>query len=153
MREIEFRGKTEKNDEWVYGHLISQYDADACSPCTYYIIETMDFSQDVDNYKSLYDVVNYGDYYEVYENTIGQYTGKKDKNGTKIFEGDIVKGTIVSAWAKEEIICVVKYLKDGFVSVEDDRWEHSLMFAKNLVVIGNIYDNPELLVDGDDIKE
>ena len=151
MREIEFRGKTEKNDEWVYGHLISKYDADACSPCTYYIIETMDFSQDVDNYKSLYDVVNYGDYYEVYENTIGQYTGKKDKNGTKIFEGDIV---LVDEYEQE--IAIIKWDEECgnfYFELDNLYLTFDEYYANELEVVGNIYDNPELLGDGDDIKE
>ena len=79
------------------------------------------------------------------DNNLMMSSGKKDKNGKEIFEGDIVKGTIVSQWAKQEIICVVRYVNDKFVSIEADKWEHSLMFAKNIEVIGNIYDNPELL--------
>lgn len=79
------------------------------------------------------------------ENNLMMGSGKKDKNGTEIFEGDIIKGTITSAWKKQEIVCVVKYINCKFVSVEDNKWEHSLMFAKDIKIIGNIYENPELL--------
>lgn len=79
-----------------------------------------------------------------------QYTGRTDKNGKKIYDGDIVKGTISSAWSKSEIICKVVYNRDGFYCYDkrprnEGWWEHKLMFAKDIEVIGNIYDNPELL--------
>lgn len=163
MREIEFRGKRTDNGEWVYGSLISKYDADACIPCTYYIIETTSFSRDVYNDKSLYDVVNYGDYYEVNEDTICQYTGIKDKNGTKIFEGDIVK-ILYTDWASKsdnDTRTLEEYL-DSLTKVGIVCWDNlSLCYhlkMKNecfgsihcgkygyIEVIGNICDNSELL--------
>ena len=119
-REILFRGKNDAG-EWLYGYLTKP----AGNPC---------FIIDGDDY-----------FGGVIEETIGQYTGLTDKNGTKIFEGDIVKGTIVSQWAKEEIVCCVKYKENSFVCIEQGKWGHSLKFAKNIEVIGNIHDNPELL--------
>ena len=85
---------------------------------------------------------------EVIPETVGQFTGLTDKNGKKIFEGDIIQGTIVSAWNKELIRCEIVYDKDAFISVERKRnraWVHKVKFAKDIEVIGNIYDNPELL--------
>lgn len=129
MREVEFRGKDSTgvmNHDWFYGSLDTSFNED--------------FPRIIckDKWGNTMLITVDGE-------TVCQYTGLKDKKGTKIFEGDIVKGTIVSQWAKEEIVCYVEYQNDSFVCIEDDKWKHKLMFAKNIEVIGNIYDNPELL--------
>lgn len=128
MREIEFRGKTTsevwggnqvEDGTWVYGFyrdkvglpVISQFETERC------------------------DYVDY----EIDRNTLGQYTGLKDKNGKKIFEGDIVKDILGQIG---QIVYKEKY--SAFVV---DKWEvgYALWFDKGIEVIGNIYDNPELL--------
>lgn len=77
--------------------------------------------------------------------TVGQYTGLTDKNGKKIFEGDVVKLYLIDG----EEIGVIKYndkmcrfmffTKDGSYSFDD---------TDDFEVIGNIHDNPELLKGG-----
>ena len=135
-----FRGKRVDNGEWVIGYYVQKQDP-LLAGVTYHCILT----QEKDNCGCLMSTVSW---YKVIPETVGQYTGLTDKNGTKIFEGDIVQGTIVSAWNKALIRCEVVYNKDGFISVERTRNQdrvHKVKFAKDIEVIGNIHDNPELL--------
>ena len=76
-----------------------------------------------------------------------QYTGLKDKNGVEIYEGDIVNirgGTFYQGyWEIDEIFEVV-YDKYGFLLKNKD-YKESFCIAEEIKVIGNIYENPELL--------
>ena len=137
MREILFRGKTDKG-EWVEGYYV-------CLNGKEHRIYTGYAEIDCGSY--------YPDFCKVIPETIGQYTGLTDKNGTKVFEGDIV----AQDWYDynepsddsfgEVLFCghdcsfsVLDINKDGIVPLgrcHAYHWE--------VEVIGNIHDNPELL--------
>jgi uncharacterized phage protein (TIGR01671 family) len=123
MREILFRGKRVSNGEWVVGYLIHD---EFCNTQTPYI-----------GYLTI-DGCNVAD---VIPETVGQYTGLTDKNGKKIFEGDIV-----NIYYPETIVenTVIKYIGASFYGDRfDDTWELDDYYQ--LEIIGNIHDNIELL--------
>ncbi len=124
-RPIKFRAKSELTGQWIYGDLLSQKEPPI-------IIE-----QD-EKYK--------GDFSETtaIRESVGQFTGMLDKNGTEIYEGDIVRtGTdklMVITWSK----------RFASFCIERDGWGFSHWFgeafeATDCEVVGNIFDNSELL--------
>jgi len=80
---------------------------------------------------------------EVIPETVGQYTGLTDKNGTKIFEGDIVK----RHWFDRDSIYRIDYDNGlaAFIGQRDASYTTFDYDAAEFEVIGNIYENPELL--------
>ena len=127
MREILFRGKQVDNGEWAYGSLILEKNA---------------FDE-----RLILAIISDADENETLVNpeTVGQYTGLCDKNGTRIFEGDIIRD-------EDGDIMVVKWQSEGAVFVLEPKPYASIYFygtlSSRIEVIGNIHDNPELLGRG-----
>lgn len=135
MREILFRGKRKDNGKWVYG---------------FYAL----FASNKGLKHGIYTGAENGCVipYEVDPETIGQFTGLTDRNGKKIFEGDIVKEWS-SHWKTPlkteiniyEVVC--EYLGSLHLIRKTEYGENSTpLYRRSVVeVIGNIYDSPELL--------
>ncbi|MGN0493125.1 MAG: YopX family protein [Acutalibacteraceae bacterium] len=147
MREILFRGKRVANGKWIEGYIFAQHN----------LTERRD-----DYYIRAYDT----DYLVIPE-TVGQYTGLADKNGVKIFEGDILKGfeypfccdgefdyfaeivwfenspafgTYTFKNPKSNVRGISEGNTDYLENFNSGEWE----------IIGNIHDNPELIKGGEE---
>ena len=137
MREILFRGKRMDDGEWVEGYLVKAVGGECMIlPVTTEHCGGAEFSEG----------------YHCDPTTVGQYTGLKDKNGKRIFEGDIVHCLA----RMDEANCVVIFEEGEFRLVPEKNCTtyvtgggyHALRcFVKE--VIGNVHDNPELLKGGD----
>lgn len=131
-REILFRGKRKDNGEWVYGYFYEECGAT-------YIIE--------DRQKET--MLNRNTPNVITPETIGQFTGLTDKNGVKIFEGDILLSESWGSNARSKRKThIVEWGRVGWLALGyngDVEVKPSLDVKSDWQVIGNIYDNPELL--------
>ncbi len=129
--EILFRGKRMDNGEWVEGDLLR---------AKYY-------RNDIDHWflftnAEAFPANEFLGYEEVDPSTVGRYTGLTDKNGVKIFEGDIIK-------TRDNTVCTVEWDGEnarilGFTAGRERRIVYVGREPK-VEVIGNIHDNPDLL--------
>lgn len=127
VREILFRGKLLDSKDWVFGYYLKMQNVPTIKDCN----------------KEGYDT-----FYLVNPKTIGQFTELTDKNGTRIFEGDILQDNDYGICTPD---CgVITYEGTGFCAMKDNGYYLLDVYelegsACMYEVIGNIYDNPELL--------
>ena len=133
MREILFRGKLIDNSEWIEGYYSYSPEIDK------HMITTLDLAHPCGTDLGFYKVI---------PETVGQFTGVTDKNGIKIFEGDIVErgGRI---WVIEYEVVFAQFVMKIYTknSVFLNRSFYDIP-SEWCEIIGNIYDNPELIKRG-----
>lgn len=137
LRTIKFRGFNKKRGIWLYGNYILNRGAHFIAP------------QEFADGKTWED-------YEVEEESIGQFTGLHDKNGKEIYEGDIINVftyNIFKSGTRRKL--VVRWTQTEYVAFDESQvhtggwmlWQiHNE--DKDIEVIGNIHDNPDLIEKG-----
>ena len=158
MCEILFRGKRKDNGELVYGYyaelpvgslgaaIFSNDDEIVCEDTASYIIKV--FEKQHSNYSNGNPLlVIECENYEVIPETVGQYTGFTDKNGKRIFEGDIIRKTNEGRHPK----IFTANIHTDFRVNEEVYYGPCEHFTESCEyeIIGNIHDNPELLKGGE----
>lgn len=125
-REIKFRGISIQTGKWVYGYLytIENVEHYILEQCVLGLLHT-----------------------EVIPETVGQFTGLKDRNKNEIYEGDILKGCYVNGHDAKIIydhscFCVYSLRKD---IISYDTFRIMSYSVQTSIIIGNIHQNPELL--------
>ncbi len=149
MREIIFRGKRGGDGEWEYGIPIKNWWYGSCST---YIVEDGSVCA---------GELQLDDMSEIIPETIGQYTGLKDKNGTMIFEGDILRFPAQNEYEKETFVGYEVFYHDNDSADNHIGFQMNRMhfygalcggtclakmlpkFVSRMEIIGNIHDKPQ----------
>ena len=137
MRQILFRGKSKSINKgrWIYGSFVEDTDLNTCC---------------IRDRSLVYELVD--------RETVGQYTCLTDKNGKMIFEGDIIRAiTLDTGTECLAVVCFGNFIDENngdeyigffieFDGIKTTITQLAMKECKNRIeVIGNIYDNPELL--------
>ena len=150
MRDIIFRAKRTDNGEWVEGRNISAYENPNTEKREFYIVQSGTgfaamFDNDTGNITTIVFANTDNCMQKVDPETVGQFTGLTDKNGKKIFEGDVV---MIPGSKMMGLPAPVDYNNQGAVfHIRRKGFQPITLWdaSESVVVIGNIHDNPELL--------
>lgn len=141
MRDIIFRAKKVNDGEWIEGyhvkveHWLDDHEMHIIFP----------------PYTTVYPHCEFTSYDEIEPETLGQFTGLLDKNGNKIFEGDIVKTEFgrlcIFEWFENRVTRCwdLSPILTNSNLVHPAPYRTSIFDSEHLEVVGNIHDNPELL--------
>ena len=157
IREVIFRGKRLHDNKWIYGNFVSDCEGNP------HIIEPRFFCEDGHHlqYEDNTDTPVF-----IIPETVGQFTGLTDKNGRKVFEGDILRGFEYPFCSNGEFnyfaeivwfddssafgIYTFKNPKSNVRGISEGNTDYLEYFnVDKWEVIGNIHDNPELLEGGE----
>jgi uncharacterized phage protein (TIGR01671 family) len=136
-REVAFRGKRCSDGKWVYGFYVeSKTSWRGHKPHKSWIVP------DAISNGGFFNVLGR---YAVKDDTVGQFTGLRDKNGKRVFEGDVVhvvwQDSMFCQWHERTVLVEFKYGR--FTVYQSKPFEHS--DKRYFEVIGNIYDNFDLM--------
>lgn len=128
-RDIKFRGKHVESGEWIVGCL---------------------FQDDDDHLPMIHQRGTLDGWEQVKEDSVGQFTGLCDKNGIEIYEGDVVEGFCYNDFytgIEGNVNAVVRWIDAyaGFMFDINAQYFHDMRDARKIEIIGNVFDNPELL--------
>lgn len=147
MREILFRGIRVDNGEWVYGNIITRGEFYYITPINGMVTYQRDCGK---------ELLRIHNWYQVIAESVGQFTGLKDKNGVKIFEGDIITYFL----GRKAIIKFGDYMVDGedyysnftqagfygeYIIDGETTGLKGNICGYDIEVIGNIYEHAHLL--------
>ncbi len=132
MREILFRGKNKHDGKWFYGFSVLDKNG-----------QSWIFTGEV---LSSFSMAGEWSRTPVDSDTVGQYTGLRDKNDVKIFEGDIVKGHYYKAGVRKRLVGKVAFGYNGWIIEGLKQYKGTAeRLTVSYEIIGNVHENPELL--------
>lgn len=159
MREILFTGKSKEGNEWVFGVPVRVKENTRLTH-RIFLVESVNLDE-LDYFIPSYDDT------EVFPETIGEFTGFYDKNGNRVFEGHIIRfadKNLVVFWNDEshqwQAKSTMSYPRNPFgIYYLNHEWdcidfgwliaEIATLGKTSVEIIGNIYDNPELIMEGE----